>query len=294
MNRYKSYNIEKISYDKTSNLIDDYLEQVNNDYLKKVNIDISGNELVIDIEPYYQNSNLWDTLVNLLKKKKVVFWFRDDDIGICDNKMFELLNYMDKKNITMLLAVIPLLLSEETVLKLSHYNNYIVGQHGYSHSNFSLTEKAEYTKDRDINEVERELLLGNKKLEKLFSKQYIKYFIPPWFNIDDRTMKLLKRLKYNGVSNYWNNKVNKYGINEINCQVDFVDWQKAYSFGGEDFVLKQIIKELESERDNYIIGLLLHHERVGKETYKFLDKLIGVIDEYSYISSFDKLVNKGE
>lgn len=54
-------------------------------------------------------------------------------------------------------------------------------------------------------------------------------------------------------------------MNEINCQVDLINWENAWTFGGEDFVLNQLIKEISSCNDDYInIGILLHHERMGK------------------------------
>ena len=113
-------------------------------------------------------------------------------------------------------------------------------------------------------------------------------FIPPWFEVGSKTKKLLKEHNYLAISNYWKNQINSNGMIEINSQVDLVDWDNAYTFGGEDYVLNQIISEIESE--NTCIGILLHHERIGKETYYFLDKLIETILEHGSIVDFNSIL----
>ena len=55
-----------------------------------------------------------------------------------------------------------------------------------------------------------------------------------------------------------------------------------------NYVLNQIISEIES--GNTCIGILLHHERIGKETYCFLDNLIEIILEYGSIVDFKSLL----
>ena len=166
-----------------------------------------------------------------------------------------------------------------------------LGQHGYAHINHSKTELAEYTLERNYDQVKNELVQGNKILEKKFGSKYLKVFIPPWFEIDDVTKKILKELKYKAISNYWNNKKNNDGLIEANCQVDFVNWNNAYTFGGEDFVLKQIINQVNNVDEGGYIGLLLHHERMGKETYIFLDKLIEIIRQYSSLSQIEDVIS---
>ncbi|MDO5568555.1 MAG: hypothetical protein Q4G04_00380 [bacterium] len=290
MNRFKSYDLSIISLENIDKMIEDYLIQINNKTLKKVEINIDNTKMNINIEPYYFISDKWREFIELLSSKNVKFWFRDDDCGIDNDSLYHLLEYMNNKKIEIFLAAIPENTDEILSNKIQKYNSLYVGQHGYAHKNHSLSEQSEYPPNRDTEIVKKELIDGDSKLKTLFKDKYLKVFIPPWFEIDKKTIQMLKQLNYLAVSNFWDNQKNPYGIIEANCQVDFVNWENAYTFGGEDYILKQIICELKKEKKNYHIGLLLHHERMGKETYMFLDKLIDVIQEYSKFESIKDVI----
>ena len=275
MNRYKCYNIPNISFEQLKDLEESYLEQVHNDYLQKVEIKIVNDDININIEPFYKESLLWDKVSTLIKKNKTKFWFRDDDAGIDNDSLDNLMQYLTNKNINLLIAAIPELSDDKLKLLLAKYDNYIIAQHGYSHTNYSKDELSEYPDTRTKEVIATELTNGDRILSTLFNNKFIKVFVPPWFEIGGKTKKIIKEHDYLAISNYWKNQINPNGIIEINSQVDLVDWDKAYTFGGEDFVLKQIISEI--ELGNTCIGILLHHERIGKETCYFLDKLIDTI-----------------
>ena len=179
MNRINSYDISKSSFHNIKELEENYISQVKNKNIKKLDIKINGNDLLINIEPYYLKSDKWDELNNILKTKKVNFWFRDDDVGFANEELKEMLCFFNKKSINLLLAAIPSKVDVFTKETLSKFNNYLIGQHGYSHKDYSDVESAEFTIDRDTLIVKNEIELGNKILEKLFGEKYIKVFIPP-------------------------------------------------------------------------------------------------------------------
>lgn len=288
MNRYKCYNIPNISFEQLKDLEDNYLEQIHNDYLKKVEIKIENDDININIEPFYNKSLLWNKVSTLVKKNKVKFWFRDDDAGIDNKSLDNLMQYLKDKKINLLIAAIPALSDNKLKTILDKYDNYVIGQHGYSHTNYSESDLSEYPDTRKKEVIADELIKGNRILSNLFKDKYNKVFIPPWFEVGSTTKKLLKEHNYLAISNYWNNRINSNEMIEINSQVDLVDWDNAYTFGGEDYVLNQIISEIES--GNTCIGILLHHERIGKETYCFLDKLIEIILEHGSIVDFKSIL----
>ena len=288
MNRYKCYNIPNISFEQLKDLEDNYLEQIHNDYLKKVEIKIENDDININIEPFYKKSLLWNKVSTLIKKNKVKFWFRDDDAGIDNKSLDNLMLYLKNKKINLLIAAIPALSDNKLKIILDKYDNYVIGQHGYSHTNYSENDLSEYPDTRKKEVIADELINGDRILSNLFKEKYNKLFIPPWFEVGSATKNLLKEHNYLAISNYWKNQINSNGMIEINSQVDLVDWDNAYTFGGEDYVLNQIISEIES--GNTCIGILLHHERIGKETYCFLDNLIEIILEYGSIVDFKSLL----
>ena len=291
MNRIKFYDISKLAFSDIEELEENYISQIKNKNIKKLEIKIDKNNLLINVEPYYLESNKWNELNDILKTKKVNFWFRDDDVGVANDELKEMLYYFSKKNINLLLAAIPSKMDVFIKEVLSEFDNYLIGQHGYSHINYSKTEAAEFTSDRDTLVVKNEIEHGNKILEELFGKKYIKVFIPPWFEIDDNTHKIINELEYLAISNFWSNNKNKYGINEINCQVDLINWENAWTFGGEEFVLNQLIKEISNcNDDNVNIGILLHHERMGKVAYQFLECFLNFIEGKANIVDFNMVL----
>ncbi len=288
MNRFNNYDMTAISLEKVESLIDEYLNQVNNPYLKKVAVQINNNDLEVKIEPYYEDSDKWETLINLLKVKKVNFWFRDDDAGVDNCSLIHLIEFMNNLNINILIAAIPKETDDNLAIKLKKYSNIRIGQHGYSHNNYSKEEQSEYPENRNEELVKSEIIRGRDKLKDLFGNKFINVFIPPWFEIDKKFQKIIKRENFVAMSNYWGNHINEFNLIEANCQVDLVDWDIAYTFGGEEFVLNQIINELENDSSN--IGILLHHERMGEESYSFLNKLITILNKYANITSIEEVI----
>lgn len=97
MNRINSYDISKLSFHDIKELEENYISQVKNKNIKKLDIKINGNDLLINIEPYYLKSDKWDELNDILKIKKVNFWFRDDDVGFANEELKEMLCFFNKK-----------------------------------------------------------------------------------------------------------------------------------------------------------------------------------------------------
>lgn len=97
MNRINSYDISKLSFHDIKELEENYISQVKNKNIKKLDIKINENDLLINIEPYYLKSDKWDELNNILKLKRVNFWFRDDDVGFANEELKEMLCFFNKK-----------------------------------------------------------------------------------------------------------------------------------------------------------------------------------------------------
>ena len=72
MNRINSYDISKLSFHDIKELEENYISQVKNKNIKKLDIKINENDLLINIEPYYLKSDKWDELNNILKSIRKV------------------------------------------------------------------------------------------------------------------------------------------------------------------------------------------------------------------------------
>ena len=71
MNRYKCYNIPNISFEQLNDLEDNYLEQIHNDYLKKVEIKIENDDININIEPF----NIIFTVIIIILKDLLIYCY---------------------------------------------------------------------------------------------------------------------------------------------------------------------------------------------------------------------------
>ena len=96
--------VDKISYEEIGRRYDCTGSNIKK-VAKKLGIDlpqrrkINENDLLINIEPYYLKSDKWDELNNILKLKRVNFWFRDDDVGFANEELKEMLCFFNKKSI---------------------------------------------------------------------------------------------------------------------------------------------------------------------------------------------------
>lgn len=299
MNKYKEYYIEKVSTQDIDNIIEEYLDLSEDQGVRKMNLKLSGSKLILYIEKYSRELNtdlIWEKIERLIKEiklegKEIYFWFRDDDVGQFTPSLKTFLDYFQRNKLHVLLAVIPSLVDRNCALELQKYKDLIVvGQHGYSHINYSgeKEEPNEFDSSRKETDVIKEVRTGREKLKKLFGNEFLDVFIPPWFEIDSKMYDLIEeKVGYRYFSIFWKNQRKNTKTIEINSQIDLVNWDKYSVFGGEKFVLAQLKSELEevkrSDRRRNAIGILFHHERTERETYNFIDELIKRIEKHKNI-----------
>lgn len=214
------------------------------------------------------NEQLICTLQELSREQKTIYlWFRDDDVDLLSPKLEVLLQLFRANAVPLLLAVIPKTLIKETVERIKSYRNVLVGQHGYSHENYSPIPgvPSELCAARGVTVVLQELLCGRECLRAAFGKIYTDIFIPPFFEMDSEIKDEIEKRGYAGFSSWWTNTVTTAGTPELNIQVDFVDWNHAERYAGPAFVEEQLLRECILLRRHptarqAAIGVVLHHE----------------------------------
>jgi hypothetical protein len=107
-------------------------------------------------------------------------FFRDDDAGWEDDRLFELIERFASHGLPLDLAVIPAELSPELAVRLvaSHAG---LHQHGYAHINHQVEgRKCEFGSDRSRDAQRADIAAGQERLRSLLGARVDPFFTPPW------------------------------------------------------------------------------------------------------------------
>lgn len=216
-----------------------------------------------------------------IQNKSVYLWFRDDDVGRNTIKFKKMARYFDNRDISILLAVIPTLIDEEITCFIKNSDRLMVGQHGFSHTNYADDNepKSEYPNSRCNTSTISEIMLGKDIIKTAFQEKFLDVFIPPYFEIDKQILqKIDGRFKW--YSGWWTNSIAGEFV-FVNAQIDFIKWDGNNTFGGAEFVESQFIRELIKLEEStcyssIAIGIVLHHEHCEEDSYKELDWIVSL------------------
>jgi hypothetical protein len=107
-------------------------------------------------------------------------FFRDDDAGWADARLFELIDRFASHGLPLDLAVIPDAISEGLAAELVTRH---VGlhQHGFAHVNHEREgRKCEFGSSRGRDEQCADIAAGRDRLRELFGERLDPFFTPPW------------------------------------------------------------------------------------------------------------------
>lgn len=113
-------------------------------------------------------------------------FFRDDDAGWEDARLFALLDIFDSHYVPIDLAAIPLAISDSLAGELSRRmatsrERVRIHQHGYAHNNHeSAGRKCEFGPSRGKAAQKRDIEAGQRDLRKRFGNRIDPIFTPPW------------------------------------------------------------------------------------------------------------------
>lgn len=211
----------------------------------------------------------FEMIENILKlldsKQNIKVWFRVDDMGLKNKTSQKCINLFKKFNVPMYAAVIPNKLCKWTILQINNYCKCYVIQHGYNHKNYSVKTKNEFPRSRKTNEVKKCIANGQKKLDKNFQCKNLKIFCPPWYEFSSKHIRVLEDFK--GISSV--NNIKYKNFDDINVNVDIINWTQNDHFAGEEFVYSQLKKV-----KNNVLGFVIHHRTMGIKGFQFLEELL--------------------
>lgn len=209
-------------------------------------------------------SNWLDPVRNALDKANdpALFFFRDDDAGWQDERLFRLLDLFADHDLPIDLAVIPQALTHTLARKISRRagtNPERIGihQHGFAHINHETEgRKCEFGPARSREAQERDIESGKNILAEQLGALVQPAFTPPWNRCSTVTGTCLARLGFQILSrDHSADPLNVAGLSELPVRIDWFAKRKGARLDPNQ--LGVLIAE--AITDAKPVGIMFHH-----------------------------------
>jgi hypothetical protein len=213
-------------------------------------------------------------------------FFRADDIGAPGKQFSQLIELFKKHRLPLCLAVVPTWLTTARFATLhsltgKHDSQWCWHQHGWLHrSHETEGKKQEFGSARPAAEQIRDLEKGRKRLGILMGNSFAPFFTPPWNRCSIDTLQGLESMGFQAVSR----SVNARPISPANLpdfQVNIDLHTRKETEAGISF--NKLLQELEQGISSSTGGIMIHHQRMNKTAFIFLDLLLETIASFPTI-----------
>jgi hypothetical protein len=194
--------------------------------------------------------------------RPAIFFFRDDDAGWDDHRLYELLDIFAQQNLPIDLAAIPLAVTPPLARELSNRmtamaNKVHVHQHGYAHANHEESgRKCEFGLSRSKTEQKNDIADGKRRLQDLLGPSVDAIFTPPWNRCTSETGECLVELEFHALSRESGAvPLSTPGLAELPIDQDWFAHRKGVRLGREQWA-QSLASKLESRNP---IGIMFHH-----------------------------------
>jgi len=207
----------------------------------------------------------------------VSFFFRNDDVGWEDARLFELLDVFAQNEMPIDLAVIPRSISRETAVRLrklvaERSEHVSVHQHGYAHVNHEQTgRKCEFGDSRPSELQHADIAAGKELLNDLLGPITDSIFTPPWNRCNSATAACLKQEGFELLSRDITAK--QLDVTELPVSIDWFGHRK-----GVRLTLAEIGASLSAAASSRTpVGVMLHHALMDDEEREKLVELLKLL-----------------
>jgi peptidoglycan/xylan/chitin deacetylase (PgdA/CDA1 family) len=209
---------------------------------------------------------------------EVPFFFRDDDVGWADERLWELLDQFAAFGTPIDLAVIPAEVTAPLVrqLQVRAEAGERLGfhQHGWSHRNHEPEgRKWEFGSSRTRAQQAADLRSGRLVMDEWFGPAAAPIFVPPWNRCTATTAELLVSMSYGALSrDRTATPVQVAGLRELPVSVD---WHAKRHGVRVDARARGEL--LASALDAAPVGVMLHHEVLSPQDLHEVVELVGLL-----------------
>jgi peptidoglycan/xylan/chitin deacetylase (PgdA/CDA1 family) len=221
-----------------------------------------------------------NTFVDMASAGLPPVFFRADDIG-APSKAFEALSRLFRSHGTPLaMAVIPAYLSEarqEKLFKAAPMDEELWGwhQHGWRHINRQKNgERSEFGSERSPERQREDIIQGMVKMERVFGKNFVRVFAPPWNHLSASTLKILQQLDFKGFSAtdpFQPAARCRYGMQYLPVRLDLHNRQGKDATADFAMLMDQLSGLSKAKGPT---GIMISHQRMTSFAFQFLDRML--------------------
>jgi len=203
-----------------------------------------------------------------------IVFFRADDVAVPGRRLARLVDIFGRQQVPLTLAVVPAWLTEtrwRRLFELCRRNRSLWCwiQHGWRHLNHEPQgKKVEFGPSRSFSRKRKDLQAGFQRLNRLLGDSFTPAFTPPWNRCDSETLEALEELGYQALSrNLGAQPPVSAALTEYPVSVDLhTRKEKDGESGWQNF-----FKELRESLGNGFCGIMIHHQRMNKAAFDFLE-----------------------
>ena len=214
------------------------------------------------------------------KPDKTIFFFRDDDAGWEDKRLFALLSLFEHLALPIDVAVIPMAITDGLAQKLrarveAAPERLSVHQHGFSHTSREESGRnCEFGPSRSFAEQYADINVGKQLLEEYLGDIVAPFFTPPWNRCTEVTGKCLVESGFTILSrDATAPPLNLAGLQEVPISVDWFAKRKSDKttrMSREEFGEMLASKVRQSET----VGLMFHHAEMDDDEQALASEML--------------------
>ena len=216
----------------------------------------------------------------------VPFFFRDDDAGWEDARLFELLDLFADHEVPIDLAVIPKSISRETAACLRKRReespeHVSAHQHGYAHLNHEQTgRKCEFGDSRSSEVQRADIAAGKALLADLLGPITDTIFTPPWNRCTASTANSLQQEGFTLLSrDITATRFDTPGLSELPVSIDWFRHRKGVRLTPNE-IGESLSKAVSTQAP---VGVMLHHALVDDEERQRIGELLELLSSHSRV-----------
>ena len=215
------------------------------------------------------------------------FFFRDDDAGWEDARLFELLDVFAKYNVPIDLAVIPKSISRQTAAclrrRLDESPEHVSAhQHGYAHVNHEETgRKCEFGESRSSVMQRADIAAGKALLNDLLGPMTESIFTPPWNRCTASTVPGLLSEGFTLLSrDLTATQFNTPVLRELPVSIDWFGHRKGVRLTPDE-IGESLGKAASAQLP---VGVMLHHAIIDDVERRRIGELLELLSSHSQVS----------
>lgn len=208
------------------------------------------------------------------------FFFRDDDGGWSDDRLFKLLDLFADYDLPVDLAIIPQAVTPALTRRICErieVNRERIGvhQHGFAHVSHEMEgRKCEFGPARERELQEHDIALGKRILAELFGSIVQPIFTPPWNRCTAQTGDCLIRLGFRILSRDSSAApLNISGLSELPVRIDWFAKRKGIRLNAD----KVGVLIADAVRDAKPVGVMFHHALMDADERRAAGELLAIV-----------------